>query len=151
MSGRFFGEYLGYRTVLSSRSTDLPRPKHIQLTGDVKLAVAQTLKGSNGNLSNGAFSLRCNAQHGLLWACQQEYHASTMLIWHIATEYCEVAESCGRQEQGDVSVPNRNIAVTLSKHCSYLMAFVLQLLPDDELDTRILFEVVRCDAHNIIL
>jgi hypothetical protein len=57
ISGHFFGECLGYRTN-SSKSTDLPRPKRIQLTGDVKLAIAQTLKGSDGNLSNGTFSLR---------------------------------------------------------------------------------------------
>jgi len=148
ISGRFFGECLGYSTI-SSRSTDLPRSKHIQLTGDVKLAIAQTLKGSDGNLSNGTFSLRRNAQHCLLWACQQEHHSSTLLIWHIATEYCDVAGSCDREEHCVATVSNRNIAVTLSKYCAYLMAFVPELLPDDELDTRIIFEMARCDAQNM--
>ncbi|CAD6221641.1 unnamed protein product [Miscanthus lutarioriparius] len=141
MSGLFFGENLGHCTV-SPRSTDLPRPKYILLSRDVKLAIAWTLKGSDGNRTNGTFSLRHNAQHGLLWACQQEYHTSTMLIWNAAS-------SCGREDQDAVSVPNRNIAITLSKYCAYLMAFVPYLLSDDELDTRIIFEVARCDAQNM--
>ncbi|CAL5034348.1 unnamed protein product [Urochloa decumbens] len=148
ISGRFFAGHLGYQTV-SSRSTDFPGPKHIQLTTDVKLAIVQTFKVSNGHLSNGAFSLRRNEQCGLLWACQQEYHTSTMLIWHIATEYCDVARSCERKEQDDVSVPNHVIATTLSKYCAYLIAFAPELLPDEELDTSIIFEEVRCDAQNI--
>ncbi|CAL5077604.1 unnamed protein product [Urochloa decumbens] len=146
--GPFCAEHLGYQTV-SSRSTDLPGPKHVQLARDVKLAIARTLKVSNGHLSNGAFSLQRNAQCGLLWACQQENHTSTMLIWHIATEYCDVARSCERKEQDDVSVPNHVIATTLSNYCAYLIAFAPELLPDEELDTRIIFEVVRCDAQNI--
>ncbi|KAG2639501.1 hypothetical protein PVAP13_2KG002756 [Panicum virgatum] len=148
ISARFFAENLGYQTV-SSRSTDFPGPKHIQLTRDVKFAIARTLRISDGHLSNGAFSLRRNAQCGLLWACQQEYHTSTMLIWHIATEYCDVAESSGREEQDGVSVPDRTVAITLSRYCAYLMAFAPELLPDEELDSRIIFEVVRCDAQNI--
>ncbi|CAN6196677.1 unnamed protein product [Urochloa humidicola] len=146
--GSISGPFFGYQTV-SSRSTDFPGLKHAQLTRDVKLAIAWTLKVSNGHLSNGAFSLQRNAQCGLLWACQQENHTSTMLIWHIATEYCDVARSCEREEQDDVSVPNHVIAIILSKYCAYLMAFAPELLPDEELDTRITFEVVRCDAQNI--
>ena len=115
----------------------------------MKLAIARTLRVSDGHLSNGAFSLRRNAQCGLLWACQQDYHTSTMLIWHIATEYCDVAQSFGREEQGDVSLPDRTVAITLSRYCAYLMAFAPELLPDEELDSRIIFEVVRCDAQYI--
>ena len=54
-----------------------------------------------------------------------------------------------REEQDDVSLPDRTVAITLSRYCAYLMAFAPELLPDEELDSRIIFEVVRCDAQNI--
>ena len=54
-----------------------------------------------------------------------------------------------REEQDDVSLPDRTVAITLSRYCAYLMAFAPELLPDEELDSRTIFEVVRCDAQNI--
>uniref|UniRef100_A0A0A9BZE0 DUF4220 domain-containing protein n=1 Tax=Arundo donax TaxID=35708 RepID=A0A0A9BZE0_ARUDO len=150
LSGRFFG-FFEYHSIIS-RGLSHPGvkgPDHIQLTRDVKLAVTRTLKASDGQLSNGAFSLQRNAQCRLLWACHQENHASALLIWHIATEYCELAQSCGGHVHGR-SVSNRTIAGTLSNYCAYLMAFAPELLPDHQLGTRKLFDKVRHDALNML-
>lgn len=77
-----------------------------------------------------------------------------MLIWHVATEYCDIARSSGGdaevEEEEDGSAANRTIATTLSCYCAYLMAFVPGLLPDEELDTRITFQEVRLEAQDML-
>lgn len=100
-------------------------PDRIMLSDNVKLAVALTLKSSNGHLSNRASSLRKNCQNELLWPCRPDNHASTILIWHIATDYCEIADSCQtviERRQGSTTDNHRNVAGTLSRYCAYLMA-----------------------------
>jgi len=150
VSGRFF-RLFEYHSAMSRGicHPGVKRPDHVQLTRDVKLAVARTLKASNGQLSNRAFSLQRNAQCRLLWACQQGNHVSTMLIWHVATEYCDLAQSCGK-EVGGRSVSNCTIAGRLSNYCAYLMAFVPELLPGHQLGNRKLFDKVRHDALNML-
>jgi hypothetical protein len=74
-------------------------PDNIPLTDDVKLAIGQTLKASNGHLSNGASSLRHNDLDEVsLWACQHKNQAANLVIWHIATEYCGIAQSIQEAE-----------------------------------------------------
>ncbi|CAL4932946.1 unnamed protein product [Urochloa decumbens] len=147
-----FTKVIQYQATFFSRGIKNPGikgPDHIRLTDDVKLAVARTLKRSNGRLSNGASSLQQNNQYGLIWACIQESHTSTMLIWHIATQYCEIAHSCrartGTVDQGSIR-GNHNISLALSRYCAYLMAFVPELLPDHHLDTAACFHEARKDA-----
>ncbi|KAK3147082.1 hypothetical protein QOZ80_3BG0277840 [Eleusine coracana subsp. coracana] len=151
ISGCFFGECLEYHPVFSRGifSPGIKGPHLVQLTSDVKLALALALKTSKGHLSNGENSLKRNKQHVLSWACKQQYHTSTMLIWHVATEYCDIAE-CREMEEQYSSVPSHTLAKTLSSYCAYLMAFVPELLPDEELDTRLIFDEVRCQAKRIL-
>ncbi|CAD6220142.1 unnamed protein product [Miscanthus lutarioriparius] len=123
-------------------------PDRIRLSDNVKLAVAQTLKRNAGQLSNGASSLRRNGHDRLIWACRQENHANSMLIWHIATEYCEIihVHQSVTAEQTSISDDDLNIARSLSRYCAYLLAFVPELLPDHHLDTTACFHGVRKDA-----
>jgi hypothetical protein len=87
-----FHTYLGYFPAFPRgiHHPGVKEPDHILLTNDVKLAIAQSLKASNGLLSNGVASLGRN-NFVTLWACQQEIPATNLLIWHIATEYCDIA------------------------------------------------------------
>lgn len=114
----------------------------------MKLAVAQTLKRNAGQLSNGASSLRRNGQDRLVWACRQENHANSMLIWHIATEYCEIihVHQAVTAEHRSISDNDLHIARSLSRYCAYLLVFVPELLPDHHLDTTACFHGVRNDA-----
>ncbi|KAG0542734.1 hypothetical protein BDA96_02G129900 [Sorghum bicolor] len=121
-------------------------PDHIRLCDNVKLAVAQTLKRNAGKLSNGESSLRRNGQDRLIWACRQKNHANSMLIWHIATEYCEIIHVHQSATAEQISDNDLNLARSLSRYCGYLMAFVPELLPDHHLDTTVCFHGVRKDA-----
>ncbi|OEL13036.1 hypothetical protein BAE44_0025945 [Dichanthelium oligosanthes] len=152
LSWYIFTKILQYPSTFLSRGIYNPGikgPNRIRLSNDIKLAVARTLKCSDGQLSNGASSLQRNNQDGLIWACRQENHASVMLIWHIATEYCEIAHSCqarkGTSDEGIMSY-NHNVARALSRYCAYLMAFVPELLPDHHLDTTACLQKARKDA-----
>ncbi|KAF6988425.1 hypothetical protein CFC21_005960 [Triticum aestivum] len=123
----------------------------IPLTNNIKLAVAQTLKESNGQLSWGISSLRRNFQGEEipLWECNHETPARTMLIWHVATEYCVMAQSLETAEL-ETSVLNHTVAQQISSYCAYLMAFVPELLPDHPLETTRLFHEVRNQALNLL-
>jgi hypothetical protein len=71
--------------LINNRKAGVPTNVH----NEIKKAIVQSLKASDGQLSNGLSSLTRN---GLLehfsWACRQETQTHTILIWHIATGYC---------------------------------------------------------------
>jgi hypothetical protein len=121
-------------------------PGRIPLTCRIKKAVAHTLKSSNGHLSNGASSLERNGQVQLSEEFLLGSHAGDMLIWHIATEYCDISQSRQTTRQDDSALSNRDVATKLSSYCAYLMAFVPELLPDHQLETREMFHRTRKKA-----
>jgi hypothetical protein len=155
MSGCFFGRCLEFHPLFSRGvvRSGIKKPYHIQLTSEVKVAIARTLRAKRGHLPNGSSSLQRIKPSWIRWAFDKDYHTRTMLIWHVATEYCDIARSSGGdddEEEEDGSAPNRSIATTLSCYCAYLMAFVPGLLPDEELDTRITFQEVRLEAQDML-
>ncbi|RLN35656.1 hypothetical protein C2845_PM03G18170 [Panicum miliaceum] len=71
--------------------------------------------------------------------------AHRLMIWHIATWYCELAEQ--RQEKqskeetpeaggGHSREKNRRVATALSKYCAYLVVSAPELLPGPSKDTK---------------
>lgn len=56
------------------------------------------------------------------WACKQETQAHTILIWHIATYYCEISppklELSGSREQVDVLI-HHSVTTKPSRYCGY--------------------------------
>lgn len=157
-----FQRFLSYVPAFP-RGIDHPgvkEPDLIPLTKDVKLAIAQTLIASNGKLSNGVSSL-IRHNFSAFWACQQEIPVKNLLIWHIATEYCDIAQSFRTAELECLvlshivsSLPcfkkKQTVAREISKYCAYLMAFVPELLPDHHLETTRCFHEVRKDALNLL-
>ncbi|KAL6600300.1 hypothetical protein ACP70R_045100 [Stipagrostis hirtigluma subsp. patula] len=104
--------------------------KFVRLPDTVKREIASSLKSTvNGHLTNGEASLRRN---GVLcrfsWTLNRDDWnlTDTMLIWHIATDYCEKHTNSG---QDQLSHYYREVATSLSRYCSYLMACVPELLP----------------------
>ncbi|KAF8719455.1 hypothetical protein HU200_024173 [Digitaria exilis] len=119
---------------------------------EVKKAIVQSLKASNGQLSNGLSSL---VRNGLVepfsWACRQETQTHTILIWHIATCYCEIAppELSGSVEQVDVLI-HHDVAMKLSRYCAYLVVFVPELLPNHQWDSKAIFDEVEKEASEFL-
>jgi hypothetical protein len=69
--------------------------------------------------------------------------AHRVIVWHVATCYCEKAE----QEEGaagggavedtnDVTEKNWRVAITLSKYCAYLVVSAPELLPGPSAETK---------------
>ncbi|KAE8808477.1 hypothetical protein D1007_15031 [Hordeum vulgare] len=126
----------------------LKKADRIPLTDTIKLAIARTLKDSNGQLLCGVPSLQriFQGEEIPLWACNHENPARTMLIWHVATEYCVIAQSL---KPAELEL-NHIVAQEISSYCAYLMAFVPELLPDHPLETTRLFHEVRNQALNLL-
>jgi hypothetical protein len=86
----------------------------------VKEAVLESLKRSNGRLTNGVASLHANPQvfDLLSWACTAlPTTAHTIFAWHIATTIC--------QEDNNMKTTYNHshvsVACALSKYCAYLV------------------------------
>ncbi|XP_058071020.1 uncharacterized protein LOC131220065 [Magnolia sinica] len=83
----------------ASRSVNLPE--------EVKSAVIRSLETNGRQLSNGQSSLKRNQmEDDLSWACNLETHTHSILVWHIATSFCEIAPS---QPHTGVQSPERQI------------------------------------------
>ncbi|KAJ1287430.1 hypothetical protein BS78_02G009000 [Paspalum vaginatum] len=122
-------------------------PDRIPLTPRVKKAIAQALKSSDGHLSNGTSSLERNGQAPLTEEfLKGRSHARDLLIWHIETEYCDIAQSLQTGQHDDSALPDHDVAARISSYCAYLMAFVPELLPDHQLETTALFHRTRKQA-----
>ncbi|CAO2151139.1 unnamed protein product [Urochloa humidicola] len=110
------------------------------------------------SLTNGEAALRDNVPVSaeLLSTLKNQSQTMTMLIWHTATEYCNLPPSCemeehqnGSQDEEKVQIENyKQVAIALSRYCVYLIAFIPALLPGDSTDTLLIYrgvvnEVVR--------
>ncbi|OEL14457.1 hypothetical protein BAE44_0024525 [Dichanthelium oligosanthes] len=135
--------------LLNNRKAGISTKVH----AEVKKAIVQSLKTSNGQLSNGSSSLARNGLVEHFWACRQETQIHTILIWHIATCYCEIAppelELSGSNKQVDVLI-HRDVATKLSKYCAYLVVFVPELLPDHQWDTKAIFDEVEKETRELL-
>ncbi|CAL5079668.1 unnamed protein product [Urochloa decumbens] len=116
----------------------------VRLPESVRKLVAESvtiiLQNINGCPTNGNRSLQ---KHGVLDVfgdtLRQETLTHTILIWHIATSYCEMTSS--------ETSPWRNVATSLSKYCAYLVAFNPELLPDRGLETKMVLQQVLEEAQ----
>ncbi|KAF2950010.1 hypothetical protein DAI22_01g160400 [Oryza sativa Japonica Group] len=115
-----------FRLSKAMKPTKIPKP--------VKAALINSLKGSNGQLSNGIASLqKCHLRDDIRWACNGEGTSDIILVWHIATCIFEIRHMHDPSERH--SSPDENddmiTAIHLSKYCAYLLASCPELLPDD--------------------
>lgn len=66
----------------------------VNLTSKLKIAIARNLKASNGYLTNGEASpKKNNVLEQFSWALRGPTEIEVILVWHMATDYCELAES----------------------------------------------------------
>ncbi|KAJ1277141.1 hypothetical protein BS78_05G271800 [Paspalum vaginatum] len=131
-----FWNCLHYATLrLVDKVSKKRRQSSVKLSDDVKKAIVDSLRESNGHLTNGVTSLQNNGIHDRLsWACSDASAtatdrgavARTILIWHIATTLCQQQQDAQSKMEGAVRT-----ASTLSNYCLYLLAFAPQLLSDN--------------------
>uniref|UniRef100_A0A0E0KN24 DUF4220 domain-containing protein n=1 Tax=Oryza punctata TaxID=4537 RepID=A0A0E0KN24_ORYPU len=124
-----------------------------KLTVDLKwsiIRILQRLQLTNGQLPiNGFTTLEDNNVHVWYRPYWQERGGSltpTILIWHIATCYCEMASHLERgPDAAEVAV-----ATVLSRYCAYLVVHASDLLPWHGYDTQCLFDAVAHEAVHFL-
>lgn len=107
----------------------------VEISPEIEKAIAGSIKPIFGEQTNRLASQVRNSmfeQWALKddWTLKDHSQVEIMLIWHIATDYCHHLSP----SSGDGSNPDRDVAITLSRYCAYLLAFVPQLLPYHEAD-----------------
>ncbi|XP_030533344.2 uncharacterized protein LOC115742934 [Rhodamnia argentea] len=121
----------------------------IQLPEEVKQAMFHALKSNYGTkLENGQASLRMdNESQKLLWACRLETQTQVIMVWHIATSFCEYQLPLGRS---DSPATRRSflVATSLSKYLAYLVAFAPRLLPDHPYAAEYVFDQAVIEARD---
>ncbi|KAJ0983238.1 hypothetical protein J5N97_011493 [Dioscorea zingiberensis] len=125
----------------------------IQLPGEVKEAIVQSMIASGGKLRNiGEFSLTlCGGVgigHVLSWACKLEAYAQIILVWHVATSIC--FEKASPDPTNNEDQFNHKVADSLSKYCAYLVVFCRGFLPDQNSVTEVIFERIINETRLIL-
>ncbi|KAJ1274550.1 hypothetical protein BS78_05G070400 [Paspalum vaginatum] len=117
--------------------------KEVSVPDSVRRLVASTVKDLNGVPTIGTIisSLRA-LDDDLSWTCSQETLTHTILIWHIATCYCDML-SLSQPLPVEVNAPNHHeVATVLSGYCAYLVAFLPNLLPEHILTAKVVLQQV---------
>jgi len=146
--------YLGQCVVSLFSSQGL---HFVKLPEIIKSHIGSTLKSSTddgGYLTNGKTSLQRNHVLGnFSWTLQNETQTESMLIWHIATDYCSIMvsdEGNSRQISNSSYRQHREVATKLSCYCAYLMSNVPQLLPGNSVDTKFVFDQAMYQAREAL-
>jgi hypothetical protein len=122
----------------------------VRLPEVVKREIAASLRSSSGNLTNGEATLR---RYGMLdrfsWSLRGEdgSYTYTMLVWHIATNYCEIALP---EVEDSQQKEYREVASTLSRYCAYLIAYTPELLPGNSADHTFIVGKVMEEANEAL-
>jgi len=94
---------------------------------------------------------RGSAGYDWLLTCKQQTHTDTILIWHIATCYCDMSLRHCDQQEGFPRLADTDtfheVATTLSRYCAYLVAFLPEFLPEHSLTTKQVFQRVLQEAQ----
>ncbi|KAK3432879.1 hypothetical protein EUGRSUZ_D00386 [Eucalyptus grandis] len=116
------------------------------LSKQVKMAIARSLWKY---LEKGQASLRRNdLSNEFSWACNLETTIHVIMVWHIATTFCEHKVPCAQllPEQID----NFDIATKLSQYLAYLVAYAPRLLPGHPCRTQYIFGRAVSEARETL-
>ncbi|CAM0909520.1 unnamed protein product [Alopecurus aequalis] len=148
---RWIGLVLGFRVNWTKGWNDQmgqisllaqPQVEHfVKVPTEVKAAIVDALRRSNGILSNGTLALGESgiAEH-ILWACQGEGTSDVILVWHIATSIFKAKHVVSKNSLGG---KNSSVADHMSQYCVYLMVAAPQLMPDEKAWSNKLYKTVR--------
>ncbi|KAK3432887.1 hypothetical protein EUGRSUZ_D00394 [Eucalyptus grandis] len=117
------------------------------LSKQVKKAIARSLRKY---LEKGqAFLRRNDLSDEFSWACDLETTTHVIMVWHIATTFCEHEVPCAQllQEQRD----NFDIATKLSQYLAYLVVYAPRLLPGHPCKTKYIFGRAVSEARETLV
>ncbi|CAD6221387.1 unnamed protein product [Miscanthus lutarioriparius] len=109
------------------------QPQPVEVSDAVKRAIARSLISIYGNnlTTHGETSLWQNPMfEDYSWALEGLSQVEVMLIWHIATEYCDISSPTSNRTTRCRCNKHRGFATNLSRYCADLFGYVLQLLPN---------------------
>ncbi|KAL5231014.1 hypothetical protein ABZP36_029790 [Zizania latifolia] len=133
--------------LVEPRRQGQKRSRRKKLPPEVRRAVLVSFKASYGYLTNGISTIR---RHGLSsqleWACSFTKLTDQILVWHVVTTRCDWAG--GRRRDDNGINENRLVATKLSNYCSYLVAFVPEMLPDPSYTTEKIFDTAVQQARD---
>ncbi|VAH39080.1 unnamed protein product [Triticum turgidum subsp. durum] len=135
--GNMFEDFLALAVYHLIYSTILSGKNFVAVPDLVKSNIISCLRiysNGGGPLTNGKAALEHNGVLGdLSSTLENDSQIEVMLIWHIATEYCNIASSNGAEDGPHNGA--QQVATTLSKYCAYLMYFIPELLAENPTDT----------------
>ncbi|KAF7066326.1 hypothetical protein CFC21_072333 [Triticum aestivum] len=148
-----------YSIIPHITAADFSRDSHpVNMLQTVKRAIARSLIACDGPPTNGEGSLLRNGVYAeFSWALQGRSQAEIMLVWNIATDYCNMTPATGdgehvsgASENEQDTKFNRNVSVSLSRYCAYLMNSAPELLPGYFGDTKLAMVDVHCEAKEVL-
>uniref|UniRef100_A0A0D3HV59 DUF4220 domain-containing protein n=1 Tax=Oryza barthii TaxID=65489 RepID=A0A0D3HV59_9ORYZ len=160
---RLFNEGFGQNTMLEPRRFYKPPilfpKKHfhrvrlfksVNVPKEVKTAVLTSLRKRDGRLSNGVAAIQQSTLRDIaIWSCQGDHvvPANVILVWHIGTSLFEMKY---QQIRSSPRTADMITATHLSQYCTYLVAAVPELLPDDATWTKAHYEEVARDIKKAL-
>ncbi|KAL9239834.1 hypothetical protein vseg_014117 [Gypsophila vaccaria] len=122
--------------------------KSVPFSMNLKIAVLSSLYTNGRQLTNGRTSSRkYGLETDLHWALNLETHTQTILVWHIATSFCELNHL--NRYPRNLRSEYLSVATSLSEYCAYLVAFVPELLPDQTNTTFKIINYVISEANTM--
>jgi len=105
------------------------QPDPVEVSDAMKRSVARSLISTYGNLGETPVSWQSQMFDKYSWALKDLSRVEVMLIWHIATEYCDI--SLPNPSNGTTRCnKHRGFADNLSRYCPHMFEYVLELLPN---------------------
>lgn len=128
--------------------------------GDERRRIEQISKRSDNEsarLGSGVYDPRPESAARRKLSVAEKY-TSSVLTWHVATCYCELAQrhddkgflkGCSTGAERAAVEKDHRVATALSKYCAYLVASVPDLLPGPPVDTKKVYDAVARRAREV--
>ncbi|KAF7004620.1 hypothetical protein CFC21_019827 [Triticum aestivum] len=163
MRGKWDQRIFQYNLLISDSHTQRKFPRSIKLESEVTTAIFESFKGLQqhpkrlGTYFLNAFGSKAPVMQQLTWAIELEADTHRILVWHIATCFCEMhfcdevkkLKVCKLQNRilakksttPEHVWPHYLTAVTLSNYCAYLLT--KGLVPDNGIVVTNILDIVR--------
>ncbi|VAH23743.1 unnamed protein product [Triticum turgidum subsp. durum] len=161
--GKWDQRIFHYNLLVSDSHRRKKSARGIKLESEVKTAIFESFKGLQKHperletyFSN-AFGSKADLTQQLTWAIELEADTHRILVWHIATCFCEIHISDEVKKLNVLLLPNKllvnksttpedvwphySTAVSLSNYCAYLLTRAL--VPDNGIVVRRVLKAVR--------
>ncbi|XP_020176235.1 uncharacterized protein [Aegilops tauschii subsp. strangulata] len=77
-------------------------------------------------------------------------YTRSVMMWHVATCYCELAEQAKQKERTGAEEKSRRVALALSKYCAHLLVSAPELLPGTLQKRKGTYDGVASEARRVL-